>query len=67
MWDGESDPASLLDRGLEWLIVCIRVVTLNNKYATFNRMYELHPVESHLALLNLHSEDLHSEDSDLNT
>lgn len=47
-----------LDRGLEWLIVCIRVVTLNNKYATFNRMYELHPVESHLALLNLHSEKI---------
>ena len=43
-------------------MVCIRVVTLNNKYETFNRMYELHRVGSHLALVNLHSED-----SDLNT
>lgn len=37
-----------------------------NKHAHLKEC-ELHPVESHLALLNLHSEDLHSEDSDLNT
>ena len=43
-------------------MMCLRVVTLNNKYATYNRMYGLHRVGSHLAFLNLHSED-----SDLNT